>query len=184
MLLARLRERLSSTGKGQRMWSSFSALVPATRPWEMNIVPGSAVCTRQNRPIWCEEKLPHANITVFYMDVRAFGKGFEEFYDRVKQEGVRYRRGNPSEVYRKGDRLVVKAEDTLLGELVEVEADLVVLATGIVPNKETAEIVSLLKLSQSPDRFLLEAHPKLRPVDSAERWHLSGRLLPGTERHS
>ena len=112
------------------------------------------------------EKLPQANITVFYMDVRAFGKGFEDFYDRVKQEGVKYRRGNPSEVYRKGERLVVRAEDTLLGELVEVEADLVVLATGIVPNKETARITSLLKLSQSPDRFLLEAHPKLRPVDS------------------
>ncbi|WAC07424.1 MAG: CoB--CoM heterodisulfide reductase iron-sulfur subunit A family protein [Thermodesulfobacteriota bacterium] len=113
------------------------------------------------------EKLPQATITVFYMDVRAFGKGFEEFYDRVKQEGVKYRRGNPSEVYRRGDRLVVKAEDTLQGELVEVEADLVVLASGIIPNKQTAQIASLLKLSQSPDRFLLEAHPKLRPVDSA-----------------
>ena len=48
------------------------------------------------------EKLPQANITVFYMDVRAFGKGFEEFYDRVKQEGVKYRRGNPSEVTERG----------------------------------------------------------------------------------
>jgi heterodisulfide reductase subunit A len=114
-----------------------------------------------------KEKLPEARITVFYMDVRAFGKGFEEFYDRVKMEGVVYRRGNPSEVYRKGGRLAVKAEDTLRGELVEVEADLVVLATGIVPKKETAGIASLFKLSRSPDRFLLEAHPKLRPVYSA-----------------
>jgi heterodisulfide reductase subunit A len=113
------------------------------------------------------EKIPNANITVFYMDVRAFGKGFEEFYDRVKMEGVTYRRGNPSEVYRKGGRLVVKSEDTLRGELVEVEADLVVLATGMVPSRHTSEIVSLLKLSQSPDKFLLEAHPKLRPVDTA-----------------
>jgi heterodisulfide reductase subunit A len=99
--------------------------------------------------------------------VRAFGKGFEEFYDRVKLEGVKYRRGNPSEIYRRGDRLVVKSEDTLQGELVEVEADLVVLASGIVPNKETTKIADLLKLSKSPDRFLLEAHPKLRPVDAA-----------------
>ncbi|MEW6443732.1 MAG: CoB--CoM heterodisulfide reductase iron-sulfur subunit A family protein [bacterium] len=113
------------------------------------------------------EKVPGANITVFYMDVRAFGKGFEEFYDRVKMEGVTYRRGNPAEVYRKGGRLVVKSEDTLRGELVEVEADLVVLATGIVPRKETGKIMELLKLSQSPDKFLLEAHPKLRPVDTA-----------------
>jgi heterodisulfide reductase subunit A2 len=113
------------------------------------------------------EKLPKAKITVFYMDVRAFGKGFEEFYDRVKQEGITYRRGNPSEVYRRGGRLVVRAEDTLKGELVEVETDLVVLATGIVPTQETADIISLFKLSQSPDHFLLEAHPKLRPVDTA-----------------
>jgi len=112
------------------------------------------------------EKTPDAHITVFYIDVRAFGKGFEEFYDRVKLEGVKYRRGNPSEVYRKGDRLVVKAEDTLSAELVEVEADLVVLATGMVPGKGTVEIANLLKLSRSPDRFLMEAHPKLRPVDT------------------
>ena len=54
------------------------------------------------------EKLPDANITIFYMDVRAFGKGFEEFYDRVKNEGVDYRRGSVSEIYRKGERLVVR----------------------------------------------------------------------------
>ena len=89
-----------------------------------------------------KEKIPDANLTIFYMDVRAFGKGFEEFYNRVKMEGVKYRRGNPSEIYRKGDQLVVKAEDTLLGELVEVEADLVVLATGLVPNKETEEVTT------------------------------------------
>ena len=59
------------------------------------------------------EKLPKANITVFYMDVRAFGKGFEEFYDRVRMEGARYRRGNPSEIYKKADKLIVRAEDTL-----------------------------------------------------------------------
>jgi heterodisulfide reductase subunit A len=113
------------------------------------------------------EKLPDANITIFYMDVRAFGKGFEEFYDRVKQENVKYRRGNPSEIYRRKGRLVVRAEDTLQGELVEVPADLVVLATGLVPSRDAGKINKLIKLSQSPDRFLLEAHPKLRPVDTA-----------------
>ncbi len=113
------------------------------------------------------EKLPDAEVTVFYIDVRAFGKGFEEFYDRVKQEGVMYRRGNVAEVYKKGDTLVVKAEDTLLGQLLELEADLVVLAVGMVPSASSAAVSSLLKLSQSADRFFLEAHPKLRPVDTA-----------------
>ena len=122
------------------------------------------------------EKLPEANITIFYMDVRAFGKGFEEFYDRVKKEGVDYRRGSVSEVYRKGDRLVVRAEDTLVGEPMEVEADLVVLAAGLTPRADTDAIASVLKLSRSSDRFLMEAHPKLRPVDTA----IDGVYLAGT----
>jgi heterodisulfide reductase subunit A len=112
-------------------------------------------------------KLPEARITVFYTDMRAFGKGFEEFYDRVRQERVLYRRGNPSEIYKRGDRLVVRAEDTLLGEAIEVEADLVVLATGIVPRGDTGQVATLLKLPSSDDGFFMELHPKLRPVDTS-----------------
>jgi heterodisulfide reductase subunit A len=112
------------------------------------------------------ERLPEARITVFYMDVRAFGKGFEQFYDRVREERVLYRRGNPSEIYRRGDRLVVRAEDTLLGDPVEVEADLVVLATGLVPRHDAGDVANLLKLSRSEDGFFMELHPKLRPVDT------------------
>jgi heterodisulfide reductase subunit A len=111
-----------------------------------------------------KEKIKDARVTVFYTDVRAFGKGFEEFYDRVRGEGIIYRRGNASEVYKRGEKLVVRAEDTLLGETIEVEADLVVLATGIVPRDD--KIAGILKLSHSPDGFLLEAHPKLRPIDT------------------
>ena len=113
------------------------------------------------------EQLPDARITVFYIDVRAFGKGFEQFYDQVREERVLYRRGNPSEIYRRGDRLIVRAEDTLLGRPVEVEADLVVLATGLVPRSDAADIGNLLKLSRSEDGFFMELHPKLRPVDTA-----------------
>jgi heterodisulfide reductase subunit A len=112
------------------------------------------------------ERLPDARITVFYMDVRAFGKGCEQFYDRVREERVLYRRGNPSEIYRRGDRLVVRAEDTLLGDPIEVEADLVVLATGLVPRHDAGDIANLLKLSRSEDGFFMELHPKLRPVDT------------------
>jgi len=113
------------------------------------------------------EKLPDANITVFYMDVRAFGKGYEEFYDRVRGENVIYRRGSVSEIYKRGEKLVVTGEDTLVGEPIEVEADLVVLAAGLTARKDTDPIASILKLSKSSDRFLMEAHPKLRPVDTA-----------------
>ena len=122
------------------------------------------------------ERLPQAQVTVFYMDVRAFGKGFEDFYDDVRQQGVIYRRGNPSEIIRKGDRVLVRAEDTLLGELVEVEADLVVLAVGMMPPADNVQMAALLKLARSADGFFLEAHPKLRPVDTA----MAGIFLAGS----
>jgi len=133
---------------------------------------GNAYCSRvccmstAKQAHLVREELPDARITVFYMDVRAFGKGFEEFYDRVREERILYRRGNPSEIYKRGERLVVRAEDTLLGKPIEVEADLVVLATGLVPRSDADEIGSLLKLSRSQDGFLMELHPKLRPVDT------------------
>jgi heterodisulfide reductase subunit A len=138
----------------------------------------SRVCcmtvARQARLV--RERLPQAQVTVFYVDVRAFGKGFEDFYDDVRQQGVIYRRGNPSEIIRKGERVVVRAEDTLLGELVEVEADLVVLAVGMTPRADNAQIAALLKLARSADGFFLEAHPKLRPVDTA----MAGVFLAGS----
>jgi heterodisulfide reductase subunit A len=114
-----------------------------------------------------QQRLPSANITVLYMDVRAHGKGFEEYYDLVRETGVNYRRGNPAEINKHGDRVVVRFEDTFLDEFVDLEADLVVLATGMVSRPETSEVAQLLKLSHSTDGFLLEAHPKLRPVDTA-----------------
>lgn len=112
------------------------------------------------------DRLPDAHITVFYMDVRAFGKGYEEFYDRVKHERVVYRRGEPSEIYRRGEKLVVLAEDTILGRPVEVEADLVVLATAIVPRADTAELARRLGIECSADGFFQELNSQFRPVET------------------
>ena len=112
------------------------------------------------------DRLPGAEITVFYIDIRAFGKGFEEFYDRVRAEGVLYRRGSPSEIIRRGDRLLVRAEDILLGENVEVEADLVVLAVGICPRQDAESVAQMLHLTQDVDGFFQEDHPKMRIVES------------------
>jgi heterodisulfide reductase subunit A2 len=112
------------------------------------------------------DKIPGAKITVLYMDVRAFGKGFEEFYERVQKEEIIYRRANPSEVYRKNGKLVVRGEDTLLGEPFELEADLVVLASGLVPRKEDDTLKGLLGLEKSSDRFYAEA-PGLDPIKTA-----------------
>jgi len=109
------------------------------------------------------DKISDARITVLYMDVRAFGKGFEEFYERVQKEGIVYRRGNPSEVYRRNGKLVVRGEDTLLGEPFELEADLVVLASGLIPRKEDDVLSGMLRLDKSSDRFYAEA-PGLDPI--------------------
>jgi heterodisulfide reductase subunit A len=103
------------------------------------------------------EHIPDAKITICYMDIRAFGKGYEEFYDRVQRENILFRRGNPSEIYQRGAHLVVRGEDTLLGEPYEEEADLVVLATGLVSRKNAGEMSKLLGLSQTSDGFFEEA---------------------------
>ena len=113
------------------------------------------------------ELLPEAEVTVFYMDVRTFGKGAEEFYDEARAKGVRYRKGNVSEIIRRGDRVVLVGEDTLQGRPFDFEADLVVLAVGMEPRSDVADLSTMLKLPRSSDGFFLELHPKLRPVDTA-----------------
>jgi heterodisulfide reductase subunit A len=146
---------------------------------------GNAYCSRvccmytakQSRLV--REMLPDAEVSVFYIDVRTFGKGAEEFYDEARSKGVRYRRGNVSEIYRRRSdsdgRVMLVAEDTLLGQPIELEADLVVLAVGMEPRQSAGQISQLLKLPRSDDGFFLEAHPKLRPVDTA----MDGVFLAG-----
>jgi heterodisulfide reductase subunit A len=111
-----------------------------------------------------KEKIPEAKVTVHYIDVRAFGEGCEQFYERVQREGVIYRRGSISEIYKRDDKLIIRAEDTLLGELIEEEADLVVLAIGLVPKKDAADVMRIFTISGDPDGFFMEKHIKLDPI--------------------
>jgi heterodisulfide reductase subunit A len=111
-----------------------------------------------------KDKLPNSNLIVYNTDVRAFGKGFEEFYNRVQDEGISYKHrelGDPINITKKGDQLIVKAKGHP-----DIKADLVVLATGIIPRKDSKQLSRIFNISQSADGFLLEAHPKLRPVDT------------------
>ncbi|RLI58607.1 MAG: hypothetical protein DRO87_05165 [Candidatus Thorarchaeota archaeon] len=110
-----------------------------------------------------------ANVTIFYIDLRTFGKGYEEFYEATAAAGVNFIRGRVGEILQDdGTKLLtVRGEDTLLGRPVQLEGvDLVVLSTGVVAPESAKKIAHTLNLSLSPDGFLLEAHPKLRPVDS------------------
>jgi heterodisulfide reductase subunit A len=122
-----------------------------------------------------KELVPDAQVSVFYMDVRAFGKGYEEFYEKAQRKGVLYIRGNPSEVYRAGDKMIIGYEDTLLGRPQEMAADLVVLAVGMEPAAGTTELINTLRVTGDKDGFFLEAHPKLGPLDT----HSDGIFIAG-----
>ena len=111
---------------------------------------------------------PDTESRVFYMDIRAFGKGFEDMYTRSKEAGTQYVRGIPGEIIEdpKTKNLIVTVENTTTGEIERHELDMVVLSIGVIPRQDGAVIRQLLTLSQTSDGFLLEAHPKLKPVDA------------------
>ena len=115
-----------------------------------------------------KDHYPDTEISVFYMDIRAFGKGFEDLFMRSKAEGVRYIRGLPGEVV--GDpatgNLTVHVENTTTARLETHNFDMLVLSVGTIPRQETELVRQLLTLSRTGDGFLMEAHPKLRPVDA------------------
>lgn len=115
-----------------------------------------------------QHKVHDGESYVFYMDIRAGGKNYEEFVRRaIDEDHVNYVRGRVARVYEKDGKLIVKGVDTLLGATpVEIEADMVVLATAGVSNKGAEELAQKLHISYDPYKFFAEAHPKLRPVET------------------
>jgi heterodisulfide reductase subunit A len=105
---------------------------------------------------------------VFYMDIRAGGKQYEEFVRRaIEDDGVNYVRGRVSRIYEKNGKLIVNGVDTLLNAMpVEIEADMVVLATAGVANDGAEELAQKMHVSYDPYKFFAEAHPKLKPVET------------------
>ncbi len=117
-----------------------------------------------------KEHYPDIDIKVFYIDIRAFGKGFEDLYRRSQRLGVQYLRGLPGTVEEIADQsLRVSIENTVKGRLETHELDMLVLALGIKPATGTRKLQEMLGLQLTPDGFFLEAHPKLQPVDAATR---------------
>jgi len=114
---------------------------------------------------------PDTENVVFYQDIRAFGKSFEDMFQRSKETGTRYVRGLPGDI--EGDpetgNLIVTVENTTSGKLERHELDMVVLSVGVQPPKDLAKISSLLTLSKTSDGFFMESHPKLKPVDAPTR---------------
>ncbi len=118
-----------------------------------------------------KEHYPDMEVKVFYTDIRAFGKGFEDLFHRSKGKGVRYIRGLPGDVQEDPEShdLVLFVENTSTDRLEKHHVEMVVLSLGLVPSEDMDKIQEMLALQKTSDGFYLEAHPKLQPVDSASR---------------
>jgi len=107
-------------------------------------------------------------VYILFMDMRAHFKGYEEFYNRARDLGITFIRGRASQILEdpKTKNLLIHAEDMMLGEPIELEAELVVLSTAAVPSKKSDEMARILNISRGADGFFMESHPKLKPLDT------------------
>ena len=105
---------------------------------------------------------------VFYMDMRSNFKGYEEFYQRARELGANFIRGRVSRIFEdpKTKNLIIRAEDTQLGKPIEIEAEMVVLATAAIPKKGSDELARILNITRGSNGFFMESHPKLKPIDA------------------
>jgi heterodisulfide reductase subunit A len=114
------------------------------------------------------KKMLGIDVSIYYTDIRATGKGYEDLYWRDQEAGVTFIRGKVSEIYKnnKTGKLVAVAEDTISAEIMEQEFDMIALATPMVPPEGLKELADKMKVSIGEDGFVTEKHPKLDPVDS------------------
>ncbi len=114
-----------------------------------------------------KHKVHDGQAYVFYMDIRAGGKNYDEFVRRaIEEDEAIYYRGRVSKIYQHGDKLIVKGADTLSGTVMDIEADMVVLATAMTAQKGADKLAQILNISYDEYNFFSEAHPKLRPVET------------------
>jgi heterodisulfide reductase subunit A len=124
-------------------------------------------CMYSMKQAFVLKKMLGIDVHVYYIDVRATGKGYEELYWRDEEAGVLFTKGRVSEIWKsKTGKLVVLAEDTLMGEVKEEEFDMVALATPMVPPNGLKDLAGRMKLPLGEEGFIQEKHPKLDPVDS------------------
>lgn len=113
-----------------------------------------------------QEKIPNVNVYEFYIDMRAFGKGYEEFAERIKEEGTYVIRGHSASVQMKNDQMIVLGEDILNDKLVEFKVDMVVLAVGLIPSPETEALSKMLGVQRDVDGWFSELNYNGSPTDT------------------
>jgi len=118
-----------------------------------------------------KEAFPDADVTICYIDIRATGREHEYYYEKAREMGIKFVKGRPSEIVHDPatNTLVVEVEDELLRRLLELEADLVVLATAMVPSEDAKELAQILGIELDPDGFFKEYNAKLRPTETKRR---------------
>ncbi len=115
-----------------------------------------------------KHEIKTSEITIVFMDIRAAGKGYEEYFLQSRKHGIKFLRGNIADIKEDPDTkdLLLRVEDTLSQEILNLRANLVVLSTAMEPSRATDEVVNLIRLDKSPDGFLKEYHARLNPIDT------------------
>jgi len=112
------------------------------------------------------EKIPDANVSEYFIDMRAFGKGYEEFYERIKHEGVHMIRGRTAKIEQSGKQLLLRSEDIIGGNLLEEKVDMVILAVGLEPREDSAKLADMLGIERTEDGWFMEANNASNPVNT------------------
>ena len=169
---------LKRKADGNRVKKVAYVLCAGSRTRKVGVPYCSKICCNYaiKQSVILRKTFPYMQVYIYYIDIRAAGRGFEEFYVRSQEEyGVKFIHGKVSDIQKGNNGILVRAEDVTLGEIIENEFDMVVLCTAMLPSKGTAELAKLLKVPMGEDGFVSEKHPKLDPVST----HRSGILAAG-----
>ncbi len=169
---------LKRKADGNRVKKVAYVLCAGSRTRKVGMPYCSKICCNYaiKQSVILRKTFPYMQVYVYYIDIRAAGRGFEEFYVRSQEEyGVKYIHGKVAQIEKGTNGIMVRAEDVTLGEIIENEFDMVVLCTAMIPSKGTAELAKLLKVPLGEDGFVSEKHPKLDPVAT----HRSGLFAAG-----
>jgi len=169
---------LKRKADGNRVKKVAFVLCAGSRTRKVGVPYCSKICCNYaiKQSVILKKTFPYMQVYVYYIDIRAAGRGFEEFYVRAQEEfGVKFIHGKVSDIQKGINGIMVRAEDVTLGEIIENEFDMVVLCTAMIPSKGTAELAKMLKVPLGEDGFVSEKHPKLDPIST----HRSGVFAAG-----
>ncbi|MCJ7607689.1 MAG: FAD-dependent oxidoreductase [Thermoplasmata archaeon] len=160
---------LKRRADGSRVKKVAMVLCAGSRTRKVGVPYCSKICCNYaiKQAVILRKTFPYMQVYVYYIDIRSAGRGFEEFYLRSQEEfGVRFIHGKVSSIQQGYKGLLVRAEDVTLGEVLEMEYDMVVLCTAMLPSEGSDELSKLLRVPLGEDGFISEKHPKLDPVST------------------